>query len=113
MTVYNMMLLAGCLLALVHSSVADTPANCSYADVVGKWTIYETARGYDNTLTGCMNVTQGSLVNGGISFFRSAWLWDNSSQKVGDFLVKAERLLGGILAQGRWDMGIFSGEMFE
>ena len=63
MTVYNMMLLAGCLLALIHSSVADTPANCSYADVVGKWTIYETARGNDNTLTGCMNVTQGILVN--------------------------------------------------
>ncbi|XP_013384215.1 dipeptidyl peptidase 1-like [Lingula anatina] len=41
-----------CVLLLHGGSIvsADTPANCTYEDVVGQWTFYTTAMGYDNTL---------------------------------------------------------------
>ena len=55
----RMLLVVVSLLALAHTSLADTPANCSYADIMGKWTIYETSRGNDNTIKGCMNITPG------------------------------------------------------
>merc|ERR1719264_1291425 len=36
------------LLFLIVSAKADTPANCSFQDVVGKWTFYESERSGDS-----------------------------------------------------------------
>lgn len=48
------------VLAIGHVA-ADTPANCSYADIEGKWLVMETVRGFDNTITGCDNPSQREL----------------------------------------------------
>merc|ERR1719264_921438 len=38
------------LLFLIVSAKADTPANCSFEDVVGKWTFYESERSGDSRI---------------------------------------------------------------
>lgn len=42
------------LVAVFADSVlSDTPANCSYVDIQGKWMLMEGDRGFDSTIEGC------------------------------------------------------------
>ena len=42
------------LCALIATAVADTPANCSYDEIVGTWDFHVGSAGHDNTLE-CLN----------------------------------------------------------
>ena len=38
------------LMMVGREVMADTPANCSYEDIVGSWTFYETERSGDRSI---------------------------------------------------------------
>eukprot|EP01006_Ploeotia_vitrea_P031536 TRINITY_DN63877_c0_g1_i1.p1 TRINITY_DN63877_c0_g1~~TRINITY_DN63877_c0_g1_i1.p1 ORF type:complete len:482 (+),score=55.64 TRINITY_DN63877_c0_g1_i1:30-1475(+) len=48
-------------LACIFSVAADTPANCTYDDVVGSWTFHVGPAGHDNTLD-CSKFTKANAV---------------------------------------------------
>lgn len=49
---YCSLLLSSVLIisALVTNIKADTPANCTYEDVIGSWMLYEGSKGNEKTI---------------------------------------------------------------
>lgn len=55
-------LLVVVLLGLLPSVLSDTPANCTYEDIRGTWTIYVGSGGHDNTLDCSHVITENKMV---------------------------------------------------
>ena len=62
-----LILFSALLLQYLHVVLADTPANCTYEDIAGKWVLHVGKGGFDNTLkcngNGSFEVTSTVVVD--------------------------------------------------
>lgn len=63
MSKFNLINCVAILAAIVSIAFADTPANCTYEDLVGTWVFHEGPRGNDNTLNCSEEVNITSAMN--------------------------------------------------